>query len=442
MQKLVVCLLLSTAMLAGCTDPEAKQKALDDFTRDQLIKWNRKLTDVIIADIFTPPVASRIYAYPNIAAYETLRFMHPDQYPSLAGSVHDLLKPGLQPDDLVYLPLAGITAFTTVAQALVYNGPRVQELEQQFFDEIKDLGINNNRYKASLKFGRAVGNHILSWAQQDGYNERTALSRYTVNKDPSRWQPTPPDYMDAIEPHWNTLRTFLLDSANQFPPGAPTSFDSIPGSPFYLETLEVYQTVNENDEEQIAKAQFWDCNPNISYTQGHVMYYEQKISPGGHWVHIAAQVLEGENSDLVRCAEVLSKVCITLADAFISCWDEKYASNLIRPETYINRYIDADWKPVLQTPAFPEHTSGHSVASSSAAVMLTHLFGENYAFTDSTEVPFGLPSRSFSSFKEASEEAAISRLYGGIHYMPAITTGLSQGKAVATLAINKLDDQN
>jgi hypothetical protein len=201
----------------------------------------------------------------------------------------------------------------------------------------------------------------------------------------------------------------------------------------------VYETVNKLTPEQISIAEFWDCNPNISYTQGHVMYYEQQISPGGHWIHITTQVIQAENLGILQSAEVLAKVGITLADAFISCWDEKYNSSLIRPETYINRYIDPEWKPVLQTPAFPEHTSGHSVASSSAAVMLTHLFGDNYAFADSTEVPFGLPTRNFNSFIEASEEAAISRLYGGIHYMPAITSGLIQGRKVAEYAIQKLE---
>ncbi|MDH3711417.1 MAG: vanadium-dependent haloperoxidase, partial [Cyclobacteriaceae bacterium] len=275
--------------------------------------------------------------------------------------------------------------------------------------------------------------------QQDGYNQRTSKARFTVTKNPSRWEPTPPDYMDAIEPHWNTLRPFLLDSAGQFDPGPPVDFDTIPGSPFYEGTLEVYQTVNDLDEERLEIAKFWDCNPNISYTQGHVMYYQQQISPGGHWIHITTQVLQAENLDLVQSAEVMSKVSATIADAFISCWNEKYRSNLVRPETYINRYIDTEWKPILQTPAFPEHTSGHSVASASAATMLTHLFGDNYAFSDSTEVPFGLPTRHFNSFLKASEEAAISRLYGGIHYMPAITKGVEQGQAVGRFAVARFD---
>jgi hypothetical protein len=150
---------------------------------------------------------------------------------------------------------------------------------------------------------------------------------------------------------------------------------------------------------------------------------------------IACQVAKAEKLNPMKASEVLAKTAVTIADAFISCWTAKYETQLIRPETYINRYIDPDWKPILQTPAFPEYTSGHSVASSSAATMLTHLLGDNYSFVDSTEVNYGLPPRSFKSFRHAADEAAISRLYGGIHYMPAIKNGVEQGKKVGEHAI-------
>ena len=429
--------ILLLIIMGGCNRHD--QQALDVFMEDKLVQWNHQLTDVIISDIFTPPQASRIYAYPNIAAYQVLRYQDPQEYPSLSHYFKDMKDTEAPADSEVYLPLSAIVAFSTVAAQLVYNGPRILELEGEFLKQTKDQGISQKVFNASVQYGQQVAGQIWEWAQQDGYNQRTSKARFTVTKNPSRWEPTPPDYMDAIEPHWNTLRPFLLDSAGQFDPGPPVDFDTIPGSPFYEGTLEVYQTVNDLDEERLEIAKFWDCNPNISYTQGHVMYYQQQISPGGHWIHITTQVLQAENLDLVQSAEVMSKVSATIADAFISCWNEKYRSNLVRPETYINRYIDTEWKPILQTPAFPEHTSGHSVASASAATMLTHLFGDNYAFSDSTEVPFGLPTRHFNSFLKASEEAAISRLYGGIHYMPAITKGVEQGQAVGRFAVARFD---
>jgi hypothetical protein len=143
-----------------------------------------------------------------------------------------------------------------------------------------------------------------------------------------------------------------------------------------------------------------------------------------------------------QSAEAYVRVSLSLVDGFISCWDEKYRSKLVRPETYINKYIDENWLPVLQTPPFPEYTSGHSVISSSASVALTKLFGDNYAFTDSTETEFGMPPRSFQSFYQAAEEAGISRMYGGIHYRPAVEQGSKQGKLLGELIATKVTTRN
>src|SRR6202008_155415 len=131
-------------------------------------------------------------------------------------------------------------------------------------------------------------------------------------------------------------------------------------------------------------------------------------------------------------------VALTLHDAFISCWDEKYRSNRIRPETAINLYVDAKWKPLLQTPPFPEYSSGHSVISTASAEVLTYLLGDNFSFVDSTETYIGLPARNFSSFRNAAAEARIGRLYGGIHFRDAIENGGEQGKKVGELIIRKL----
>src|SRR5690606_17311927 len=109
-----------------------------------------------------------------------------------------------------------------------------------------------------------------------------------------------------------------------------------------------------------------------------------------------------------------------------------------RPETLINQHIDENWMPLLQTPPFPEYTSGHSVVSGAAAEVLTSIYGDDFSFDDDTETPFGLPVRSFNSFNEASAEAAISRMYGGIHYRAAIELGLKQGRGIGDLVIKKI----
>ena len=209
-------------------------------------------------------------------------------------------------------------------------------------------------------------------------------------------------------------------------------------SEFYQLAKGVYDAVVNASKEELDIATFWDCNPYKMNVKGHVMFAEKKITPGGHWMSIAAIAAKTANADWKKTAEALAMTGISLHDAFVACWDEKYRSKLVRPETYINQFIDQEWVPYLQTPPFPEHTSGHSVASTSAAFTLTQIFGEDFHFVDSSEVNYGLPIREFDSFMEASAEAAISRFYGGIHYMPAINEGVWQGRKVGELIWSRI----
>ena len=164
-------------------------------------------------------------------------------------------------------------------------------------------------------------------------------------------------------------------------------------SNFYKEAYKVYVEGLQITDEQRAIANFWDCNPYKVNIDGHVMYATKKISPGGHWINITKLACVKSHADFAQSAEAYTCVAIAIADAFISCWDEKYRSNLIRPETYINQYIDQNWMPALQTPPFPEYTSAHSAISAAAAVVLTKMFGDNFSFTDSTEQEFGVASK-------------------------------------------------
>ncbi|MEO1437945.1 MAG: vanadium-dependent haloperoxidase, partial [Bacteroidota bacterium] len=279
---------------------------------------------------------------------------------------------------------------------------------------------------------------ILEWSGTDNYKETRSDPAYTFNEDAYSWKPTPPAYMQGIEPSWNKIRTFVLDSAQQFVPEPPTAFSLDKNSQFYKELIEVYDAVNNLDEERTEIASFWDCNPYVLEQKGHGMFAKKKITPGGHWMGIAGLASRKAEANWMQAAEAYAITSIALADGFISCWDEKWRSVLIRPETVINEHIDPDWMPLLQTPPFPEHTSGHSVISTAAATALTDLYGDQFAFADSTEVNYGLPVRSYASFIEASQEAAISRLYGGIHYMPAITEGVKQGAQVGEWVMDQV----
>jgi hypothetical protein len=425
--------------LIGCKQ-KTNEAGLKEFCKNQLQHCNNNLTKVLITDVFSPPVCSRIYAYCNIAAYEALRPLD-KKYPSYTGLLNGL-QPVPQPllnKEYCY-PIASVIALTTVAQKLVFNADMAKQMENEYLEQLDSIGVSKDLLDNSVEYGRAVGKHILGWASKDGYLQRNSNIAYIVTREQGRWVPTPPDYMDAVETNWRTLRPFVLDSVSQFRPGPPTKYDTVKTSAFYKQAYEVYQAVKSPNQGDSATAWYWDDNPNTSVTQGHITYFQQKMSPPGHWVHIACNVSVKENYDAVKTAFLVSQTAIALADAFISCWETKYHYAYIRPETFINKYIDKDWVPLIQTPPFPEYTSGHSCISASAATVLTKLVGDNYNFVDSTEVPFGRPTRQFNSFLEAAGQASYSRMYGGIHFREALETGNKQGKAVGgfiALRLNK-----
>ena len=399
----------------------------------------KALTDVIVHDIFSPPVASRIYAYPSIAAYEVM-VNDEASLQSLAGQLRGLeAVPKPTEGAAICYPLASIHAFLTVGKTLIFSEQKIEAYQQQVYQQYKAMGVPNQVVEQSVAYGQTVADHIIAWSGTDNYKQTRTYPKFELTENPDRWQPTPPDYMDPIEPHWNKIRPFVIDSAQQFKPEVPTNFDTLRTSQFFKEVMEVYEVGKNLSDEQVAIASFWDCNPYVSHHKGHLMFATKKITPGGHWIGITAIATRQAGAGFAQTTEAYARVSLTIADAFISCWDEKYRSSLIRPETVINRYIDENWTPALQTPPFPEYTSGHSVVSGSAGIVLTNLFGDDFAFNDTTEVEYGLPARQFTSFNKAADEAAISRLYGGIHYMPAITNGVTQGRSLGRHIISRIN---
>jgi len=338
--------------------------------------------------------------------------------------------------------LSALIAHMTISEQLIFSEDKFEVLEDSLYQSWRQT--NALQFEASKSYGLAVAEHIKEWIAKDNYNETRTMPKFTVDtEDTSRWQPTPPAYMEGIEPHWNKLRPFYLDSAAQFKPAPPPPFSLEKSSDFYKELLEVYDisneiTANGDNSEEVQIAQFWDCNPYVSVSRGHVMFATKKITPGAHWIGITKIASRKTNSTFDDTVFAYTKTSLAIADAFISCWDEKYRSNLIRPETLINLHIDDSWQPILQTPPFPEYTSGHSVVSGAAGTILTDIFGDGFTFDDDTEVPYGLPVRSFESFNQAADEAAISRMYGGIHYRAAVEVGIGQGRNVGALMLKKV----
>ncbi|WP_142785081.1 vanadium-dependent haloperoxidase [Changchengzhania lutea] len=400
-----------------------------------------KVVGIMVNDIFSPPVASRIFVYPNIAAYEIMA-QNNSNYNSLQGQITDLKSIPKVDSELVNYNLAALIAHLEVSKTLVYS----KNIMQNYSDSLYTLWSSKNKkeFEASKNYAMQVADHINTWKNTDNYTETRTMPQYVVNqKNPARWQKTPPAFMDGIEPHWNKLRPFVIDYSAQFKPIPPPEFSMDKSSLFYKELKEVYDisnaiTENGDASEEVEIAQFWDCNPYVSVTRGHLMFAVKKITPGAHWIGICKIACNESNSSFEDTIFTYTKTSIAIADAFISCWDEKYRSNLVRPETLINKHFDENWKPILQTPPFPEYTSGHSVVSGAAAIILTSIFGDNFAFDDDTEVKYGLPIRSFESFNKAADEAAISRMYGGIHYREAVEVGLRQGRNLGGFVIENL----
>jgi len=441
--KGIYAIFLSLVVTAFTACQEQKEFEISKQEEAEMLHRSvHKLTEVIVHDIFSPPVASRIYAYTSIASYEA---MVPSdvEYKTLAGQLNELhTVPQPKRDEDIYFPLASLNAYLIVGKALVFSEDRIESYRISLIKSLEQKGLSDEVKMASLEFGEQVAQHILDWAEKDNYKETRTYTKYEIKDDPSRWRPTPPAYIEGIEPHWNDIRTFVLDSADQYVPKPPKQYNMDESAPFYQEVKEVYEVGKDIKEEHLEIAKFWDCNPYVMNVKGHVMFATKKITPGGHWVGITTIACRETEADIMQSTEAYALTSIALADGFISCWDEKYRSNLVRPETVINKNIDPDWKPALQTPPFPEYTSGHSVISTSAAVTLTNIFGEPFHFLDTTENEYGLPARSFNSFMEASQEAAISRLYGGIHYRMACEVGVEQGKKVGRFVVQNLETRN
>lgn len=403
-----------------------------------LHEWNSALTEVILQDAFTPPVAARIYAYPNIAAYEALVALNGNRL-SLAGQLKGLGPfPSPEPNVKYHPGIAAAVAFAETAKELVWRDYLIEELQKAQLAALQKETPDSSVFLASIAYGQKAAKAIIEWSQQDNYAQSRTYPKVIGYPEEGQWAPTAPSYGAAIEPHWHTLRPMVLDSAAQFNPGPPMPFSAAPESELYKASLEIYKLSQKLTKKQKLIAAFWDCNPQVSMQRGHLMMLRRQISPGGHWVLIAQTACRIKKLSLLDSAEIYALLSITLYDAFISCWQEKYNSKYIRPETYIGRYIDPAWQPLLETPMFPEHTSGHSVISAASATVLTAKFGKKFTYIDSTEVFLGLPPRKYKSFLQAAEEAAISRHYGGIHYRPAILLGKKQGRAVGQYILDKI----
>lgn len=427
------------ALVVLAATSQARAATRDDVAAKVLSNWYKLGLELVRhTATMTPPVASRALALMGVGAYEAL-VPEGRGLVSLAGQLNGLATlpdraPGQGYDTAVVLN--GV--LETLVQALFRNtGPTGQHATGVMTGKMAaqaSEGVAADVAAASRSAGVGLAQAILDWAATDGgaviENQGFPMA-WKARGVPGEWVPTSKISLQQapLLPDWGRNRPFAMpalsdDGALPCCIAEPTAYSEDPGSQFFAEAVEVCETCKALDPEQTHIARFWSDDAMLTWT------------PPGHWVAILMQVADERGLDLTATVEALARMGIGQADAFIACWAAKYRFDTIRPITYIQKVIDKGWTPLLNTPPFPEYPSGHSVQSAAGAAVLTALFGEDYAFTDQSPTPDGVPQRSFASFKAAAEEAGISRLYGGIHFRPAIVEGQKLGACVGQFAID------
>ncbi|HEY1007001.1 MAG TPA: vanadium-dependent haloperoxidase [Sphingobacteriaceae bacterium] len=396
------------------------------------------LTSVIIYDVFSPPVASRIYAYASLAQYEAIRF-EKDGNPSMAAKFHGFKAfPEPEQGKEYNYTLAATKAFFTVVRKVVFSVDSLDDYENQVYGQFKK-SLGKETFERSVRYGEAVGKVVLARAAEDNYAQGRAKVKFLGEQKPGRWRPTAPDYLDGVEWCWGTMKPLILDPSDlkeNLPD--PPEYSLEEGSEYHDALKNFYQVTNNLTQEQKDIARFWDDNPFVIEHAGHMMFGNKKITPNGHWMGIAAIAAKKSQADPVKTAKTYSATAAAMYDAFICCWNLKYIYTTERPISVINENMDEKWQPLLQTPPFPEYPSGHSTITRAAAEVLTRMYGEDFAFEDTSDFKYIGMKRSFKSFREAADEASISRVFGGIHYQFSVDQGARDGKMVGEKLIRKL----
>ena len=402
-------------------------------------KTVKRLNDVVLENNFPPMIAARNYAYANIAAYECA-VAGDSNYISLAGQLKQLPQmPKPESGKDVDFHLASLLAFTKVGNAVTFPEGSMMA----YYDHLKTMadstGMPSSELENTIAFSDTIANAILKWSKNDNYAQTRSAEKYTVTNEEGRWVPTPPMYGQAVEPHWREIRCLVMDSCSQFMPPRPPKFDvKNKTSDYYKAMMEIKNIGDSLNDEQKHIADFWDDNPFKLNVSGHVMFATKKFSPAGHWMNIVGIAAEKSKADFSTTVAAYTETSIALFDAFISCWDEKYRSNFIRPESAINKYVNEEWRPYIQTPPFPSYTAGHATISAAAAESMTNWFGDHLSFTDTSSLEFGIKSREIKSFRDAAKEAAKSRMYGGIHYRFDVEEGNKCGTMLGDMIVQKL----
>lgn len=436
MKKWLYCCIAAVIFMSCKSSPKDYAK----FTHDPLLycKSVKKLNDVVLFNNFPPMIASRNYVYANIAAYECVA-AGDSNYASLGGQLRQMPvmpKPAALPVDY---HLAALLSLVKVGNAVTFPEGVLMDYYDELRDKADSAGMPEDVMKNTIAFSDTIAATIMKWSKGDNYAQTRSAEKYTVTTEEGRWVPTPPAYTSGLEPHWCDIRTMVMDSASQCSPEFVPVYNmqDIKGA-YYKELMEVKNVGDSLTDEQKHIADFFDDNPFKLNVNGHLMFGTKKFSPAGHWMNIVGIAAQKANADFNATVAAYAETAVAMFDGFIACWKVKYQSNLVRPETVINKIVDPNWRPYIQTPPFPSYVSGHSVVSAAAAEIMTHHFGDNFNYTDSSELEFGIPNRSFKSFRDAALEASWSRLYGGIHYRSDLEEGNKMGIKIGEMVLGRL----
>jgi len=431
-------LILMVLVLTGCHHKNDYEKIFNDPSL--YCSTVHELNTIVMGNNFSPMVASRNYLYAAVAGYEVIAAANPEKFNSLAGQLRGFpVMPKASSAQKINFNLAALLSYCKLGESVTFPAGSMKYWVDSLKQLALDHGMPTDVMENSVAFSDTVSSVIMDWSKQDKYLQTRGASEYNVNDSPGRWIPTPPAYSPAAEPHWREIRALVLDSVNQFMPDPPYPFNvTSPSSPYYREVKLIEKTGDSLSPEQAWTADFWDDNPFKLNVSGHLMFGSKKFSPPGHWMGIVGIAAMKSGADFQQTGYAYAKTSIALFDAFIQCWNIKYIYSTIRPESVINKYFDANWRPHLQTPPFPEYTCGHCTISASAAEVLTNIFGDNFAYTDSTELEFGIKSRSYTSFRNAAMETRDSRFFGGIHYKYCCDRSHVMGRELGDLIVSRV----
>ena len=431
---MVLLALVSAVVATTLTTAEAADFRADAHPADLATEWF-EMYQTLVRETpgFSPPVAARAFAYAGVALYEAIVPALPG-YRSLAGALPGLPDLPLPDPAGVYPPEVANAALATLTRELFAglrekNAIVLDDLEARWTD-LNAVATDAATIERSRRHGHALAASLHAWAEADGGHLGQFANfdpEFRLPEGPGLWVPTPRVVgapLPALLPHWGEVRPFALGGAEDCAPPPPPPYDETPGSRLYDEALEVVARVRGITPEEREIAQFWSDDGGSTAT------------PAGHWVSILTHVLAVRGDTLGFAAEAYARLGMALSDGFVRSWRTKYRDLYPRPITYVQRVIDPDWnRPTLTdpllTPPFPEYTSGHSVASAAAAQVLTALIGGDVGFVDHFHASRGFAPRAYASFWEAAEEAAFSRLVGGIHFRSAIEHGIDEGRCVA-----------